>query len=399
MESKECKKISIFYAFIILVYTFSEGLFGYGFTAFMYNRGLSIAYIGILMGLTDLFITIFDFPSGNLADKYGRKKICGIGFIIYGIGFFIFGSSKVVWIFLISGIVRALGIALISGAPASWYLNELSKRSAFQYKDKVLPFIRGLSLLIGSLSGILAGNIAKINISYPIYVGGALLSISGIIILMLFDDNIGSEIKQNSIVATIIKNSSNFLKDGNMKALARFGIFKTVMFTIFILSWQIYATEVVGLSTTTLGYLYTVMLLLMSFSSFFTKYLLKSLQGITITIAGACISIIGVTFFFMNTLILFILGFVLFEFGMGLLNSSYYTWLYDYIPENVMSSYTSALSSIESLVAFILSMFMGSFIQRIGFNFGWSIAIIFEILAVYSLIQMKKGLKVVDNAY
>lgn len=267
MIDKKCKKIGYFYGFIMLVYTFSEGLFGYGFTAFMHSRGISLAYIGIIMGITDLFTTFFDYPSGNIADKYGRKKICGIGFIIYGLGFFYFGTAHSQNLFLVSGVVRALGIALISGAPSGWFVGELNKYDAFKYKDKILPALRGLSLLIGSLSGIVAGNISVINNSYPVYIGGIILVISGFIILFLFEDNKGNAGKED-IWRLLIKNTISFAKDSSMRILALFEILKTVMFMIFILSWQVFALDVIGLSTLHLGYLYTIMLLLMSFSSF-----------------------------------------------------------------------------------------------------------------------------------
>ena len=138
---------------------------------------MNLAYIGVLLGMTDLFITIFDYPSGNIADKYGRKKICGIGFLIYGIGFCVFANASNVFVFFLSCIIRALGVALISGAPITWYLGELSKRGKLKDKDKVLPVVRGLSLLFGSVSGILATGLADINMALPIFAGGILLII------------------------------------------------------------------------------------------------------------------------------------------------------------------------------------------------------------------------------
>lgn len=390
---KKYKNVSIFYGCIVMVYTLAEGLFGYGFTAFMYNRGISLAYIGVLLGMTDFFLTIFDYPSGNFADKFGRKKICGIGFLIYGIGFCFFASAQSVGMFFVSCVIRALGTALISGAPVTWYLGELSKMDAVSYKDKVLPVVRGLSLLFGSVSGILAAKMASYHMAFPIYLGGILLMISGVFILLCFQDNKAESVQQTHIVALTIANTRKFAKDKAMIVLVLFTIAKAVPFSIFIVSWQVFATEKIGIETGYLGILYTIMLLLMSFTSFIVKHLLMKMKGPLISAIGGGISCLGIMIFICcNSSYVFLTGFIAYEAGLGILNSSYYTWLYDYIPEDVLSSYSSALSSIESFVSFLMSLCIGGLIEVTGYRFGWIIAMFFEVASVtfLALINSKR---------
>ena len=389
MRNNECKGISLFYGYIILAYTIAEGLFGYGFTAFMYSKGLNLVQIGVLMGVTDLFTTIFDYPSGNLCDKYGRKKICGLGFVLYGFGFIIFGLSSTFLIFLFSGLIRAIGVALISGAPATWYLAELEKRNAYDYKNKILPLLRGITLLVGSLSGIIAGKLSNINYSIPLYVGGVILIFSGIIINILYDDNKGN-IQENNMFRVIINNTISFIKDPNMRLLSGFEMTRSIMFTIFIVAWQVYAITQIGLKMEHLGYIYSFILVLMSITSFASRFLQKKMQGVKVTEIGVLFSIIGISIFLINkTVIIFLIGLILFEIGTGLLNASYYTWVYDFMPSNTRSSYASALSSIQSFIGFILSICIGNFLEFVGYQWGWIVAIFFQAIALIFLIKIR----------
>ena len=389
-KEEDYKKINLMYSFIIICYVICEGFFGYGFTSFIFKKGINLAKIGLLMGLTNFAIMLFDYPSGNIADKYGRKKICSSGFIIYGIGLIIFGFSNNFALFLISGIVRAFGSSLISGTPEAWYLGELSKINKFSYKDKFLPIIRGIGLFFGSVSGIMAGKVSEINISLPIYIGGIIMIVSGVIIGILFVENYGN--REGNLIKTINKNSVNFFRNSKMRILSVFEVLKTIMFTIFILLWQIFTTKVIGLSHSKLGYFYTAMLLLMSLSSFFSRYLMKKLNKITVTILGLFFISFGlIIFIYSKNIYLFILGFVIFEFSLGIANTSYFTWVYDYIPEEVRATYSSALNSVRAFSGFIMSVFLGKVIQDLGYNTGWIIALVSTLISIIWLLKIHKN--------
>ncbi|MBF4806308.1 MAG: hypothetical protein HXM47_06935 [Pseudoleptotrichia goodfellowii] len=67
-KEEDYKKINLMYSFIVICYVICEGFFGYGFTSFMFKKGQNLAEIGLLMGLTNFAIMLFDYPSGNIAD-------------------------------------------------------------------------------------------------------------------------------------------------------------------------------------------------------------------------------------------------------------------------------------------------------------------------------------------
>ncbi len=384
------KQLSIIYGYMSLTVILGEALFGFGFTAFMYNRGLSIAMIGMLSAIADFSMMIFDYPTGNLADKYGRKKIAGIGFLVYGIGYIIFASSKGFMLFTVAAVVRALGASLISGAPVSWYIGELHKIGEYDYKDHGISSVRGVSFLVGSAAGILAAALTDISLAFPIFFGGALFIISGCITILCFEDNYG-KIEHHNLWKQIVHNTKEIILNKEMHSIALYKFFSSVLFITFILLWQVFATEVIGLEYKMLGYLYSTMLIIMSLSSFITRHLQKTQQGIHITIVSIFITVFGVFLFaFWQTTLGFLIGFLCIEIGFGFMNASFSIWVHNYIPEKSRSSYLSALSSVVSLSSFALALLVGWIVEVFGFSSGWIIGAIAHLFSAYFLWKLTK---------
>lgn len=384
---KKKTKLSIFYCLTMIMYTIGDGFFGFGFIAFMYSKGLSLSEIGVLTGIVNLLLAFFDYPSGNISDKYGRKKTAAFGFVLFGTGLIIFGLSSSFILFLFSGLIRALGIALISGSPISWYLDELNKINDFMFKDKALPVIRTIGFLIGSLSGILAGQLSTVYTSLPSFVGGIILIIMGILLFALFEDNYGKSQNLNLNIS-IIENTKNFLKDKNMNLVAAYELFNSVTFTIFILAWQVYATEVIGLDYKFLGIMYSIVLLCMTTSSLLTRGFVSKLNAELITFIGIFITAIGLALILFDTnKLIFIIAFVIFEIGIGLANVSYSLWIHDYIKSEVRTSYLSGLSTVQSLIAFFIALLFGVLIERLGYTGGWIVAIVSQVFCLLIIIK------------
>ena len=130
----------------------------------------------------------------------------------------------------------------------------------------------------------------------------------------------------------------------------------------------------------------------MSLSSFFSRYLMKKLNKITVTILGLFFISFGlIIFIYSKNIYLFILGFVIFEFSLGIANTSYFTWVYDYIPEEVRATYSSALNSVRAFSGFIMSVFLGKVIQDLGYNTGWIIALVSTLISIIWLLKIHKN--------
>ena len=245
---QEVKQESILYVILLSLFELGDKIFGSLYIAFMRLRGASIANISLLFSIEQLLLAVLDLPTGAISDKIGRKKTASFGFIVCGISIILFCIGSGFWTFLPGITLFALGMALISGAPGSWLIDQLIKKGAYDKRGDIIPkaqmIIRSFSIVAALIS------FALINYSneLTILVAGGLIIIAGVIGLIIGEDNFGNV--ADTRIDKIVKNSiKNFVKSKCLLIMA----FKTVVgyisFIAFILYWQIYATEYVNIST------------------------------------------------------------------------------------------------------------------------------------------------------
>jgi len=90
------------YYFIIMLYQGIDKLFGTVYVAHMGLRGLTSFQIGQVLAISSIALSVLDFPSGNIADKYGRKRSLVLGFFIWSIGLLVFFQASNLFTFILS---------------------------------------------------------------------------------------------------------------------------------------------------------------------------------------------------------------------------------------------------------------------------------------------------------
>ena len=103
--------------FKFCIYGFLKNLrfFDAFFILFLIEKGLPYTQIGILYAVREIFINIFEIPSGIIADTYGRKNALIGSFFVYIISFSVFYLSNDFWLLLIAFIIFGIGEAFRSG--------------------------------------------------------------------------------------------------------------------------------------------------------------------------------------------------------------------------------------------------------------------------------------------
>lgn len=94
-------------------------------TLYYQNKGISLAYLGIILGSYQLSKIIFEIPTGIIADKYGRRISIAIGFICMQIFLILTLFSNRFGIFIIAAIFQGIGATFISGADAALLIDTL----------------------------------------------------------------------------------------------------------------------------------------------------------------------------------------------------------------------------------------------------------------------------------
>ena len=136
-SDKEFRETRNLYVSMMSLYELADKLFGATYVAFMRAQDLSIAQISNLFSIQQILQAVFDYPTGTISDKIGRKKIMGYGFIVWGTGILLYAFAVNFWTFLPAMVFMALGLALISGAPSAWLVDQMIRHGIYEERNEI----------------------------------------------------------------------------------------------------------------------------------------------------------------------------------------------------------------------------------------------------------------------
>nr|WP_281365788.1 MFS transporter [Paenibacillus phytohabitans] len=356
-------------------YNVADKLYGSVFIILMSLRGVDAFQISIVFAVSSLSMAVFDYPSGNLSDIYGRKRMTAAGFIVWGAGLWFFAAAEGLALFILASIVMSLGVSMISDSPQAWYIDQLEELGMPDYKKIALPRISGFVsafAIVGALLGTVSSNIHYV---LPVAIAGVLAVGLGVYTWLSFSDNYGSR-TQSSILREIYASSADFARSTEMRFILLRSILTHTALLAFLLSWQVYGVNELDFPVSALGLLLILFMGVISVSSFLVSYLAKKeVAAVRIIVCGTVISALGLLLvgLFPHKAV-FIAGLVLFEFGLGMDMSSSGVWIQDFIPRAKRATFSSGLSALKSLAGFLITLILGIMAKNLGYAFIWYLA-------------------------
>lgn len=376
MENNQLqRKYSVFLGVILSGYNVADKLYGAVFIILMSMRGVDAFQISIVFAVSSLSMAVFDYPSGNLSDIYGRKRMTAAGFIVWGAGLWFFAAAEGLALFILASIVMSLGVSMISDSPQAWYIDQLEELGMPDYKKIALPRISGFVsafAIVGALLGTVSSNIHYV---LPVAIAGVLAVGLGVYTWLSFSDNYGSR-TQSSILREIYASSADFARSTEMRFILLRSILTHTAMLAFLLSWQVYGVNELDFPVSALGLLLILFMGVISVSSFLVSYLAKKeVAAVRIIVCGTVISALGLLLvgLFPHKAV-FIAGLVLFEFGLGMDMSSSGVWIQDFIPRAKRATFSSGLSALKSLAGFLITLILGIMAKNLGYAFIWCLA-------------------------
>lgn len=108
---------------------FFDFVFAYAIYNVLFNiRGLSVPQISILLAFWALMASLFEIPTGGLADSWSRKKMLVIAPIIKAICFVIWAfAGSNFYIYALGFVFWGLSSSLVSGTTQALLYDELVK--------------------------------------------------------------------------------------------------------------------------------------------------------------------------------------------------------------------------------------------------------------------------------
>ncbi len=381
------KRVVFLFGSVILTYNFSDKLFGVVYILLMSNRGLTPAEIGIVLAISSLVLAIADYPSGNFADVFGRKKTMALGFIVWGTSLLLYSTATSLWGFLGALVLWSIGIAIISGTPQAWFVDELKAQSRFEEKDKYIPRLQGLSLLFGSLAGVVGGWLVLQSVSQPIRIGGIISIAAGFVIMFLLNENYG---EKQSLRTSIQRNTRQLISNFQMRMILLRTVSQNILFSVFIISWQLYAVNTAKIPSPLLGPIMTVFICMMALGTFISEQSMKRYTGVFVSLVGAIILTIGLAILtiFQQPLLVAV-GALIFQLGLGIESGAFNSWVHDHITSEQRASYLSAVSSVGTFGSTAVVLLAGILIGTLGFSITWSIAVLSGVIMIGCLARLR----------
>jgi len=150
----------------------SEFLRGFSFIApiwilFFQSRGLTLADIGFIATATYLGSVLFEYPTGILADKYGRKLSLIFSILLNTIALFLEVNAHSKVQFFIAGFLIGISWAFSSGALQALIYDKLKESKLEKQNSKIIGLIDTLTFSGLFLSSLTGAVIFAYNATYP----------------------------------------------------------------------------------------------------------------------------------------------------------------------------------------------------------------------------------------
>jgi MFS family permease len=123
------------------------------------SQGISQSQLGILISANILALSLFDVPTGAIADTFGHKNSVFLGTLIWSFSYLLLFIVHGFLLFLLCMVIGGLGLALISGAFTSLVYDILSKLDKKNEFTKVYGRSNGFFLIASVISAFIGGYI------------------------------------------------------------------------------------------------------------------------------------------------------------------------------------------------------------------------------------------------
>lgn len=190
---------------------FEGGRMFVGATSITYlmSQGLDVSQISLLKSIQAITIVFGEYPTGLIADYFGRKKSLYLGLITAILGFLTFALGKSIFIFFIAEILTALSLCFWSGAYEAYSIEVAQLDSEKGLMDKFFHSNQSFNSASVLIFGALGGFIAEKSLALPYLSGIAVLTTCFFILYNAPKENLilSSELNQRKNIFFHIRNS------------------------------------------------------------------------------------------------------------------------------------------------------------------------------------------------
>lgn len=355
-------------------------------TSFLLQKSITFFELSVIYSLILGVSMLCEIPSGNLADRYGRKKIYAVGLLVTALQYVLYGATSHIWLLLLAAAFGGVGDALISGSFEAWITRE-EKKGKQSTLHRTFGMSRSLTSFFSIGVSLVTGLLLTDDLVFFYWIGAGLFVLCGLITLMLFEDNRGSE--QRGLEYT----SQSFRIFFSNKTYLFLSLLLAAAFSIqsiFVLYWQPRSTGM-GLQEHNLPLLNSIYLFGAMVSSYlFSRWGVKKYYW---SFLICSFFILGISFVILHispNMHVYSAGLLVYGIGFGSLVPVFFSWAAEIVPDDQCASVLSLMSLVSSLVAVVTNMGVGALIEQYSLDTGAYIGVGTALLSGLLLITSKR---------
>lgn len=303
------------------------------YVIFLLKSGLDYKGVAIVDGFYMISSALLDYPTGGLADRYGRGKTTAIACAFFGLGMLSYSMSRTLYEFLFSEFLAAIGAALYSGAFTAWLVDSLKEENRSEDLSVVLGTSGTLAWLIGVMGAFIGGLIAEYSLRIP-FIAGAFSCFASALIALYWTRGRGESpaVEDGRSYFSLLKGGAGILFRNKPLLWLTVGAFlAAISMPSFTLTWAPYM-ESLGAEKWLLGLASSVFMATAGLANYVGGRIARRLGYKKTTLIS--LAFIAATFSLLQLVdnsYLFILASLPFEVGYGLMRPTIRTWINVYI--------------------------------------------------------------------
>lgn len=255
---------------------------------YLLDKNMSLIEIGLIQSILNISMFIFEFPSGFIGDRYGRRISLFIGNFMIMTYLFVFLFSDNFYQFCMGSIFYGLGLTFISGSNEALVydnLKSLNKESKYNNILSKISFISILGLLISIYVG---GVLEKISLNLIFIIGIIVRIIASLFILFIKEHPYLSTTQKPTFIN--IKASIYFFKTNR---LLLYFLFTSSLFISFFSVYVLFGQEILRINGEENLYdISLIFVLLYSLSGIISLVYNKLIKSLTSTYLIFCNSLL-----------------------------------------------------------------------------------------------------------
>lgn len=382
------------------------------FILFLVEKGLSYSEIGILYAAREIFINVFEIPSGIIADTYGRKSSLIASFFAYIISFIVFYFSGDFWLFLLAFLFYGIGDAFRSGTHKGMIMDYLKMNRWQDQKINYYGHTRSWSQKGSALSSLIAGFIIFFDGSYQsVFLYSVIPYMLNVILIFTYPKQLNRPIDPDrpkselNVLATFrgfvgairqihvlrIINSSA-LHSAYLKSIKDY--IQPVMVHVALLMPVLISVEADKKIGIFIGVFYFVIYILTSVASVYSNKIAvkhkKNISFITL-LAGFAAGVLSGIFYNSNLWVISLIAFVMVFIIENIRKPILTGFVADQVSNEILTSVISAQSLLKTFITAILAILFGVLADYYGI--GWSLLVVSGMLLLVSVIVQNIKLK------